>query len=329
MTPDRVSLRSLRDAVAGRNVGWPRSQAMALLRASDYPNKHRDLEAVLVNEKEPAGVRLLAAANLGRMNLPAAVEILAANIGIADEGIRAVILTCLGRTGDRSTLDLLVKASREDRGLARSAAEFAASLLSYRCGIPGRELFLPKETRQLEPSRDGGFPLRLAQADEPDSEYCLRCLAGSPLGIEFSERVYRVTVLRNSRMVLFNRECSKDDAAARLRRAPAFLGVIAALNLETGVYHPTRVLLTTPGPTPGAVIMMVCRLQGKVVLCGEADTHGDRVIFVLRSVAHPGARPTRIEGTFGKLGLSFSSAFTSTCVTEKVQATPVSRGRPQ
>ena len=42
--PDGVSLKRLRDAVAGKSVDWPRAHAMTRLLESDFPNKHRDFE---------------------------------------------------------------------------------------------------------------------------------------------------------------------------------------------------------------------------------------------------------------------------------------------
>ena len=48
---DKLSLKRLRDIVAGRDTTFPRSRGMAILEATDFPNKHRDFEAVLENEQ--------------------------------------------------------------------------------------------------------------------------------------------------------------------------------------------------------------------------------------------------------------------------------------
>ena len=46
------SLRRLREIVAGKDGTFPRSRSMALLLSTDFPNKHRDFEAVLeTNER--------------------------------------------------------------------------------------------------------------------------------------------------------------------------------------------------------------------------------------------------------------------------------------
>ncbi len=62
---DKVSLKRLRDVVAGRDTTFPRSRGMALLHTTDFPNKHRDFQAVLENECESPEMRYLAASYLG------------------------------------------------------------------------------------------------------------------------------------------------------------------------------------------------------------------------------------------------------------------------
>jgi hypothetical protein len=90
---------------------------MALLVASGFPNAHRDLGSVLQNEQETVGIRVLAAAHLGRIGAHAAVEILIRNSHIRDERILAVIMTALGRIGDRSALDLVLNVKEQATGL--------------------------------------------------------------------------------------------------------------------------------------------------------------------------------------------------------------------
>jgi len=80
---------TVRDVVIGMDASFPRSRAMALLLASDFPNKHRDYELVLQNEKESPEIRYLAAIYLGKIPTPAAMEILLKNSHIRDERVLA------------------------------------------------------------------------------------------------------------------------------------------------------------------------------------------------------------------------------------------------
>jgi hypothetical protein len=318
--PPPVSLKSVRDAVAGKPSSLSRVHAMALLRSSNYPGAYRELEALLVNEREPREIRLLAAANLGKIDRPAVVEILTANLAISDDAIRSVILTVLGRIGHHGVLELLERASREDTGSARTAAAFALTLLSHRLGLSGHELSLPRDG-YVEPHVDGGVPIDLRRANDADAEQCLRGLAQKPLGIELSpDHVYQVQMWRRIRMVLLNRQYATADGASRLQRQSAFLGVVAAADPETGVYYPTRALLTSPGASRSAVNVFLCRLRGEVLLAGGSTVAGDRDVFTLRSVAQPGARPMRIEGVFDKGELRFTNALAATRVIDKRQS---------
>jgi hypothetical protein len=70
------SLHGIRDAVAGKGGGIPRALAITLLSQSDFPNRHRDLGALLLNENEPVDLRVIAAGYLGRMCSSAIEEIL-------------------------------------------------------------------------------------------------------------------------------------------------------------------------------------------------------------------------------------------------------------
>ncbi len=47
LDPDGLALGRVRAVVAGREADIPRGMAMALLLASDFPNKHRDFQEVL------------------------------------------------------------------------------------------------------------------------------------------------------------------------------------------------------------------------------------------------------------------------------------------
>src|SRR5438874_5458304 len=84
---DALSLKHLRNVVAGRKTTFSRSRAMAMLQTTDFPNKHRDFEAVLENEKESSDIRSLAAISLGKIATAAALAILVKNLNVTDERV--------------------------------------------------------------------------------------------------------------------------------------------------------------------------------------------------------------------------------------------------
>jgi hypothetical protein len=263
---------------------------------------------------------MLAAANLGKIDHPVALGILSANVGMVDDAIRAVIITSLGRIGNLDTLSLLSSQDHQGQGgLSSSAIRFAMTLLSYRFRVPGHELVLPEENEYVEAPNDGGFRLALTEANEAEAEYCLRCLAAKPFGIELSDsRIYQLRCWHNLSLVALNRDFVTEDAASRLAAGPAFLGLVAAADPETGTYHPTNLLLTSPGDPTSELNIFVCRLRGQITLAGGSTLDRSGISFVIRAVAHPGVRPTTIRGIFERGKLRMPSASATMYVRDKV-----------
>jgi hypothetical protein len=302
---------------------------MALLVASGFPNAHRDLGSVLQNEQETVGIRVLAAAHLGRIGAHAAVEILIRNSHIRDERILAVIMTALGRIGDRSALDLVLNVKEQATGVASSQAAFAAKLLSHRLGLRenGSEWPAPDADDYLELPDGAAFPVHITRADYDDAEDCLRSLGTRPFGIEFDERtVHSIRRWHRLSMVLFNRDVIGEGAAARILEQRAFLGVIAGRDQETGHYTVTNLILTSPTNQRGRINVQFYRPHGELILAGTAHAVGRRVEFLIRSIRGPGARPTWIQGTFDDGRLRMLKAVTTTFVAQKLQ--PVEGLRP-
>jgi hypothetical protein len=324
-----ISLRCLREAVAGRDTTISRSQAMALLVASGFPNAHRDLASVLQNEQETVGIRVLAAAHLGRIATRAAVEILMRSTHIRDQRILAVIMTTLGRIGDRSALDLVLNVKEQVTGVASTQAAFAAKLLSHRLGLRenGSEWPAPDDGEYLELPDGAAFPLHIARADGDDAEDCLRSLATRPFGIEFDERtVHSIRRWHHVSLLLFNRDVIGEGAAARLLEQTAFLGVIADKDQEIEQYAVTNLILTSPTNQRDRITVQFCRPHGELTLAGTAHVAGTAVEFLVRSIRGPGARPTWIQGTFDDGRLQMLKAVTTTFVAHKRQ--PVEGLRP-
>jgi HEAT repeat protein len=144
--PDQLSLKRLRNVVAGKDRSFSRAQAMMLLLASDFPNKHRDFEAVLGNEEEPSRFRYLAAISLGRVNTAAAMEVLVKHSQIRDERVLTGVMMALGRIGDKSALDVVSRVKQQTTGMAASMAKFAAALISHRLGLAGNDLPVPDDS---------------------------------------------------------------------------------------------------------------------------------------------------------------------------------------
>lgn len=296
---DTLSLKRLRDIVAGRDSSYPRSGGMAMLQTTDFPNKHRDFEAVLGNEKEPPEIRYLAATYLGKIATSAAMEILIKNSQIRDERVLVGVMKALGCIGNKSALEAVSVTQKRATGLAARQAEFAATLIAHRVGLEEYELPVSETRDHLEIDVHCARPLRIVRADDADAEFCLRSIAGQSFGIEFSEHpMYQVRCGRNTSMILLNRDFGDIDSVQTLGKRRAFLGVVALRSEATRLYSVAYLMLTSPARDEDAISILVYRTNGNLAFSGTAQVAGNYAEFSILAHPQPGAFALKIEGTF-------------------------------
>lgn len=320
--PEKVSLKQLRDVVAGRDMNFPRPRAMDLLQVSDFPNKHRDFEAILENEHEPSDIRYLAAVNLWRINTPNALEILIKNSQVCDERVLEGIMMALGRIGGRSALNAVLKVKKNAQGRAALQAKFAADLISYRLGLNGNELQVPDEKDYMKLPSENTYSFQFTPAKYEDSELCLRSLAHQPFGIEFSEHpMYQMRCGRNDMIMLFNREFISQNAVKKLTERRSFLGVIAIKSEESQLYSTTLLVLTSPTRQSDKVNILIYRSTGDLAFGGIAEVKNSRAVFSIRTISRPGASPIKVEGVFEDGKLEIENALSSSFAQKRRQPT--------
>lgn len=309
---DELSLRRLREVVAGRDVSWPRAHAMALLFESDFPNKHRDYEAVLANGSDAPVTRHLAALYLGMVNTRVSREILIEHTNIREEYVLAGVMKALGRIGNEAALAAIERVQRTAKGPAASQAALAASFIAYRLGLPGHELSVPSASDYAPPLTTDSAHIVTARAHAADAELCLRCLAHRPFGLEFVESpMYWMRCGRNIWMMVLNRDFVRPGAIGALTARKTCLGVVARRSQSSGLYAAALVILTSPAAVANGVDILAHRADGGLVCAGHARVDGNRAQFVLRSVARPRAFAVQIEGTLAEGELEVTTALTS------------------
>jgi hypothetical protein len=320
LNPYEVNLRQLRDAVLGRDLNFPRSRAMSLLLASDFPNKHRDFEMVLEDEEESPEIRYLAAMYLSKINTPAAIEILVNNSQIRHELVLSGVMKALGRIGNESVLNIISEVKECGQGIAVSEAKFAAALISYRLGLVGNELTIPDDKDYLEIPRKAARPFQVNLADEVDAELCLRSLAKQPFGIEFAEYpMYQIHCKQNNWMILINREFVDENAVQKLIEQKAFFGAITSRSEETGLYSVAFLLLTSPRKQSSKVNVLIYLPTGDPIFSGTGQLAGESIKFTIRAISRPGAFPMHIEGIFEDGQLEIKTALSGLFVQNKQQ----------
>jgi hypothetical protein len=309
---DEISLRRLRDAVAGRVLDFPRTRAMALLLESDFPNKHRDFEVVLESQEELPEIRHLAALYLGKINTPSALEILIKSSEVRDEYVLAGVMNALGRIGDEASLDVVSRVEKGATGSAAKQARFAAALIAHRLGLQEHDLPKPNDEDYINVTGSVARPLPITLAHAADAEICLRSLSNQPFGIEFVERpTYQLRCGRSAWMILFNRDFADRDSIRALKERKALLGVVARRSMTTGLYSAVFIVLTSPSESASRLDILVHRTNGDLAFGGSAQIEGDGAEFSIRTASRPGAVPVRLEGTFENGRLDMKTALSA------------------
>jgi hypothetical protein len=296
--PPTAELAQLRRIVLGREGGFPRAAAMELLAETDYPNVHRDLGSVLLSEADAPGTRVAAAMTLWRLGSVQAAEVLERALAVKDESVLAAVFTALGRIGQQTALPAIGRARRRAKGLARAQADFAATLIAHRFGLPGHVVRPPSSKEFLAVPSGAGRKFRVTRADAAEAELGMRSLAREPVGVDLSERdAYLLRCDGNDWLLLLSADLSA-EGASWLTDRKAVAGVVASKQEATGLYSMRFLVLTSPVRGRRSAAITVHRGMGEVAFAGEAKVDGDEVEFAVRSVKVQGAFPLRFSGVW-------------------------------
>jgi hypothetical protein len=313
--PDEVSLRRLRDIVAGKDTSFPVPRAMALLHATDFPNKHRDFAAVLEDEKQPSELRYLAAIYLGKITAPAAMHILIHNSNVRDELVLSGVMRALGCIGDRSALAAISQAKQHAHGLAMVQAEFAQTLIAHREGVHELDVAVAEQTNHLTMDANDTHPFEIIPANSSAAELCLRSLADQPYGIEYSEQsMYQARCGRSNWMILFNRDFAQKNTTVKLRKQLTLLGTIALRDAETGLYSTMYLVLTAPAIDQQTVNILVYRTAGRLIFAGSAVIKDNHAEFSILAVRRAGAYSLQVDGVFEDGRLDIHTALSTSFI---------------
>lgn len=317
------TLRQIRDAVRGKLEGASRADALEQLAASDFPNKHRDLEAVLEDESAPSRLRYLAALGLTRADPRAAHHILVRATRFQDQRVLAGVLRALGQIGGQEALDAINRVGPNVNGPARTQAEFAAILIAHRLGLEG---YAPRPTPPadvLELAPEAGSRLRIRRALSGEAERSLMSLGSRPYGLELAEHpMYEFRCDRCCGMVLLNRDYASGDALSVLRRRSAIFAIGALRNDVLGTYSAAAIFLTAP--IGGERVSISVHLtNGDRVFGGEATVRDGVASWRLHAVRRLGAFPIRAEGEFKESALTIGDAWSGTRIANKARPAPL------
>jgi hypothetical protein len=281
------------------------------LAASDYPNRHRELEAVLDDERAPSRLRYLAAIGLARADREGALEILIRASDTPDQRVLGGVLRALGQIGDETALDAVERAIGRSRDRARAQGEFARTLIVHRLGLTNRRTPVLTPSDVLSLAEDCGQPVLVRPARGAVARQSLAALGARPYGIELTgEAVFEFVCGRCRGAILLNREHTGADALSTLRQRPAIFGLGALADDLAGSWSVAAVMLTAPEERGDRIRIAIHLTNGERVFDGLAEVHGDDARWGLRAVRRLGAFPIRAEGSFssGRLRITVAES---------------------
>ena len=309
----------LRDVVMGKDKTFPRVHAMNLWFDSDFPNKHRDLEAILDNAAEPPRIRYVAAELIGRIDSAASRAILLKSLADKDPSVLEAVITALGYTGGRAELEAIRRIRAAASGVVARRAAMSCVIISYRLGLEGDDLKPSPESDFIPLLAGAARPIQIEPADPEDAAACLRNLRWQPLAIEYDERA--VHTIRCGKIVsrlLLNREFSIGHQFSKLAERKALLGVLAGRNDSTRVDFLSALMFSAPSQPRGTIDLFILKNSGTRVFSGRGTIENDAINFQLRAVTRPGGFAATIPGELQAGGrMKFTEATGSLFVQER------------
>jgi hypothetical protein len=304
-TPQATVIR-LRQALAN-GTEFQRSDALARLAESALPSRAHDLQAVLENPHEIAGLRALAALYLGRSRVPEALDILIENSRTQTGGVLARIVDALGRIGDGRALAAVQDVVRRTSPPVSSRALFAATLIVHRLALTGEGLPALETVSYLDADKHRLVDLSIRPADARlISDVLSRLSTHYEIGL--AERpAYRISCDRREEFLVLTRESVRRDVVERLTRVRTVLAVVCTPDVEIDSYAVTGLVLTAPAGRE-SVDMRVYRPNGHPLLGTTGQIRGSLLHFRLAAVARAAARPFDIVGSLGPAGLTIVAA---------------------
>ena len=301
----------LPDVVLGKDLEFPRAEAMAQLAASERSDRVTLLTQVLEKASEPRRYRAVAAIVLGRIATSASEEVLLRNLPNTEDDCFPEVLLSLGRIGSAKALVAIDALKLSPQHPASVRAAYSAALIAYRLRLPGHELPFPAEDDLLKlpatPARRVEFtPLEPAPARD-----VMDAMKRHPYGIAFDPaKLTRIQCAGETNIFCPNREFL-GTGVGKLRERKGLMGLGVLQSPETGDYSVSYVFFARPSGAR-AIDIMAHRCSGTLALAGSGAVVGAQLEFELRAVRRPGALAISVKGAIQDGRLQITEAAVST-----------------
>jgi nucleotide-binding universal stress UspA family protein len=298
-------------AALGVPANLSRTEALARLAASEDPNREDVLSRVLQDPGERAQLRAAAAVGLGHIATERSEQFLVQALYTAPTEILPEVLGSLGRVGSPAALELIDEHKDSQADLIAAGAHFAGALITFRFGLSGHELHVPRTNELLLDPEGGERAMRIDTPSPGRTRSVLASLEHEPYGIDLAtEGLTELRCGTDVHTVCVNRRFTAPGSAAALLERKWVLALAALQSRESEGHSVSFVVLASPSRR-GKVDLLVPNCTGHAMLAGSAHVTGDRIAFSLRAIRRPGARGVFLDGTLGRGRLMLDRASVS------------------
>lgn len=303
--PESFSIAELRAAALRGKGELSRPLALSLLGRAKYPQKTRDMERLLLDEKETPRLRAMAAQILGQSGTPAALRALERGLSIGDDvALRGVLhgLSLAGGEKERQAVQSLARR----RGAVGTAVKAASTLLGHRLAARTGALRAPGKLLRISPK--AAVPIRITAASgRRVSEAVAAATAAVPALRLSPQGAVSIECFDRKLVFALTEEIAK-GGAARLAEGRAQVGVVVGRKEREDTAWEVKYHVLTDPQRGGDVRIHVTNARGRVLYAGTARVRGERTEFTLRAVDAPGVAAIDLRGAFEKGRLTFTEA---------------------
>jgi hypothetical protein len=283
---DKRSVSLYRAVLRGASDEIRPESALVMLAKSDYPNRVRDIDAIVADARQPLDLRALAVERLGRIQHPAVPDALLRRLDTPEPQLRRRIVRRLSVSGDERALEPLLALAGREKGKARQRTLFAAGLIEHRLGRETSHLRLPEDIGGVACElRDNVFAAALRPPIR-EVEACVLDLADEPNGLQYDEEsAIEIRIDAERWMLLLDSRLRDAAETARLECRCALWGVLAEWDRVSGTYALSSLILSSPGEASTRPRLHMYDPDGDLLAAGDAPCAANGGVVSLRTVA--------------------------------------------
>lgn len=268
---DTPAISAIRAAVFGRADHLGREEALILLASSNYPNRIRDIESIIVDADQPSDLRALAAIWLGRIVHPSTACALLRQLSIDEPQVQHHIVRQLGMVGDAAAIEPLLASSQSKSGAARSRTRFAAGLIQHRFQHEASAITLHKRVKALQPDDCATASVAINRLTRGHVEKCLMDIAIDPLGVVLNEdSALEICIDLDKWMLLLNAALVDESMVLKIESHTSVFGILAEWDQLGKSYFLSGIILSSPDSSTGVPRLHLHDMDGALLALGQA-----------------------------------------------------------